>query len=143
MTDWLDGCIADQPFLVQYRTRYAEYMQTWGPWYKAFSRILGDARIGISADEIAYTNIAKCWQDGTHPATLRLRNRVFPIATLLALIKPRAVLALAATSVLNRIRFDRDRDDVKNFSGPRFWVSSADVQGTIVWLSKRLASTSQ
>lgn len=138
MTEWLNGEVTDEAFLREYRTRYATYVQTWGPWCKAFKRVLEDPRIAIPADAIAYTNIAKCWQDGARNETLRLCSGAFPIATLIEIIKPRAIIVLTATSVLRRIGFDRSCEDLNNFSGPHFRVSDADVEQMILWLSERL-----
>jgi hypothetical protein len=141
MTDWLDGKVSDQDFLLDYSSQYAKYMQTWGPWKKAFGRVLTDPRIAIPADEVAYTNIAKCWQDDARVVTLRLCNRVFPISTLVGKIKPHAIIVLAATNTLRDIHFDSHRKNLMNFSGPHFLVSNADLEEMIVWLSGILVRT--
>jgi hypothetical protein len=139
LREWLDGWLRDEAFLAKYRDEYAQRLPTWGPWRKAFGPVLRDPRIGLSPTEIAYVNIAKCWlSPGANQYELmRSCERWKGIASLLAVVKPDAVVFLSGKTPLRYAGVTVPEDvPWRFFSGRSFILSAANIETMIAWLAQ-------
>ena len=84
---------ADAAFLAEVRRYYGEAVAGWNPWRQFFRRIVED-ELGMSLDQVAYANLAKCRQDpnrGTAENLVSYCQGQFPAAQLVDAVRPAGV----------------------------------------------------
>jgi hypothetical protein len=145
--DWVAGSLGDADFLSAYRDVYAERMVTWGPWIKAFGRVLEDQRIGLTPRQVAYVNFAKCWLNTDKPKKpgekrvtqyplMRECEKYYCIAQVSSILQPDAIIVLSGQTVLPVCGISMPHDIPWNsFSARNFQVSDADIDAMTAWLA--------
>jgi hypothetical protein len=90
---------------------YERAIVQWGPWAK-FSKILRP--LGYGQRDVAYTNLAKCWQTLSDSPRPNCRKPMatcieeYPLSELYDAIKPTHVLIMSSEGTLREIGFDLD-----------------------------------
>jgi hypothetical protein len=122
MRDFRDGSIGDSKFLQRCREYYEKRILTWGTWGR-FTDILPSQ---VTAADIAYANIAKCWAPGAtrdlpvnNQPTMTRCNERFPIHCLVDLLKPDLIIQVGKCSALEGQSFIQKRFVVANRDFPK------------------------
>jgi hypothetical protein len=108
----------DPATMAKITNEYEHAIVEWGPWIK-FSKIVSPLR--LDETNIAYTNVAKCWQTLTDKPEckypMRLCAKRFPIESLAASIQADAIVIMSADSTLSFAGIDEGRIPMYSFPG--------------------------
>ncbi len=99
---------------------YEQAIKQWGPWadFEKILMRLGPAIFGPA--EIAYTNVAKCWQN---PSTsdcekpMEVCAPAFPLDRLAQAIGAQVILLMSASGTMSRVGLREDAVALFNFGG--------------------------
>lgn len=116
----------------QLANEYEKVVTLWGPWAK-FAKVLRgiDPALATPAS-VAYTNIAKCWQDPTEAnrencrLPMRACQAFYPLSQLRQAIRADIVLVLSTSSTLDYARVPRV-EWLLNFPGRPSGVQLAEI----------------
>jgi hypothetical protein len=90
---WKQGQVDDVTFLLEARSAYRYWIPLWTRWKQHFKYLVEDL-LGLTVDEIAYANLAKCMVpiETSPDEVVRFCQGDFPVCDLVEAVKPRAVL---------------------------------------------------
>lgn len=143
MRKLLDHEVREDVFLLEYRSKYAQYLSQWGPWVDAFGPTL--CHFGLGTEDVTYVNFARCWQVSGNKRlyeTMRSCAKAFPIRDVYEIVKPDAVIVLSGDSVFKRYKDlmgGVPADRWRNFPGrPHGRIDPEDIGKMRDWLATRL-----
>jgi hypothetical protein len=81
------------------RNAYANALTAWGPWKKTFQFIASN--FGLFAEDVAYTNLAKCWQTQEKAAISPVRACVghYRLSELSTTLRPHGIVVLGGAEI--------------------------------------------
>lgn len=99
MLAWRGGLLCSEEFLPRLRSAYANALPDWGPWKKTFQYVASN--FGLFVEDVAYTNLAKCWQtlDRTPIGPVRACARQYPLRELASILRPHGIVVLGGSEI--------------------------------------------